>query len=313
MNGKRICIIGGTGSLGQSLIHRYRHDNKIFVISRDEMKQWQLKSKYPDVTCFLGDIRMDMTRLLKTISPHIVINCAALKHIDICESNISECIATNIHGTQNVINACSEVKSVETVVFVSTDKACSPVNVYGMSKSISERMMSEASIKIPDKKFVCVRYGNVLNSRGSIIPKFKEIASSTSSTCSCIPVTSDKMTRFFMQIEESVELIHKAIIHGESGDTWVPQIPSFQIVDLAMYFARKYNKNIQFIGVRPGEKYHECLINQDEIARTTFSHDCYIIKPCYQNYSFTALQSEYTSEKFTDFEKFLPIIEKFIM
>ncbi len=304
---KKICIIGGTGSLGESLILRYKDTNRIFVISRDEMKQWQLKLKYPDIICHLGDIRntKSMAKLLKAIQPNIVINCAALKHIDICESNISECIATNITGTQGIIDICSDLQSVEKVLFVSTDKACYPVNVYGMAKSISERMMAEASVNVLNKEFLCVRYGNVLNSRGSLIPKFKELALSD---CTYIPVTSDKMTRFFMRIEQSVELIDKAIKYGKSGDTWIPKIPSFKIIDLANYFATKYGKTIKLIGIRPGEKYHECLINQEEIARTTFSHDCYIIKPCYQNYSFNSLNCEYTSENTTNFEELIEMI-----
>jgi len=299
MENKKICIIRGTGTLGKALIEKYSECNDIYIISRDEMKQWQMKLLYPRLHYIIGDIRNleSLSRSLGRIKPHIIINCAALKHIDICENNISECIDTNILGTRNIITVSHTIDALETVVFISTDKACYPVNSYGMSKSISERMMAEASLH-SNKKFVSVRYGNVLNSRGSLIPKFLEIAQSSQDF---IPVTSDKMTRFFMKIEDSVELIHSAILFGESGDTWVPKLKSFKIIDLARCISEKYNKTIKIIGIRAGEKIHEYLINQDEIHRTTISHGNYVIKPCYKVYNFSEITSDYTSEFVTEF------------
>lgn len=296
---KRLCIYGGSGTLGQALIERYQEIYQITVVSRDEWKQWGLSQKYRDVKFVLGDIRnVDSVRkLIKVIQPDIIINCAALKHIDVCERSTSECLLTNVQGTQNLVMVAGEEK-IDTLVFISTDKACSPVNVYGMSKSLSERIMVEASVEYPNTRFVCVRYGNVLNSRGSIIPKFYEIGISDQSY---FPVTHPDMTRFFMKVEDSVELIHQAITNGVSGDTWIPILQSFKISDLAQVFANRYNKEIKIIGVRAGEKLHECLINQEEIARTfRYGSLYFVIKPCYRAYTGNnGLDREYTSESTT--------------
>lgn len=292
---EHLCIVGGTGTLGQALIERYIGSYHITVLSRDEWKQWMLSQKYPSVKFVIGDIRSleSLRKHLALLKPDIVINCAALKHIDICEKNIDECLLTNVQGTQNLVKASIE-NGVKTFVFISTDKACSPVNVYGMAKSLSERIVVEASVNYPQMKCVCVRYGNVLNSRGSIIPKFKEIAQGTQEY---LPVTHPEMTRFFMRVEDSVELIHQAMTNGKSGDTWIPILKAFKIVDLAQIFATKYGKKVKIVGIRPGEKLHECLINQEEMFRTDRQGDYFVIKPCYQTYVFqNSLRGEYTSE-----------------
>jgi len=183
MNKESILIIGGTGSLGNKLIERYINNNIIYVYSRDESKHWKMSIEYnnnPNLQFIIGDIR-DYDKLQQTllrIKPSIVIIAAALKHIDRCEYETNECLLTNIKGTQNVLNIIEtfeNILKIKTVCFVSTDKACSPVNIYGMSKAISECLMIEKSKEIPFIKFITVRYGNVLNSRGSIIPTLHDI------------------------------------------------------------------------------------------------------------------------------------------
>lgn len=306
---KNICLIGGTGSLGNALINRYRSNNKISVISRCEFKQFTMRQQFPDITFHLGDMR-DKTRiafLLKQIDPHIIIICGALKHIDICEDNISECLATNVTGVQNIINVTLELKgstlglqNLQTVLQISTDKSCSPTSVYGMSKAIAERIVIDASKYSTDVHYLCVRYGNVLNSRGSIIPKFLEVAKNSHALS--FQVTDRRMTRFFMTLAQSVNLIENAIRYGESGDIWIPQVPAFKISDLAQYFSTTYQKPLTDIILRPGEKLHECLVNMTEAMRTQMKdvnkERFLIIKPCYKNVIPNHhLVSEYTSEE----------------
>jgi len=311
-----ILIIGGTGSLGNILTKYLYNDNKIIILSRDENKQWSMKINYPTVTFVLGDMRNidSISMCIRQYKPDIVIIAGALKHIDICEYNISECIETNILGTRNIIDSVinlSDYHKIDTVLFISTDKSCSPVNVYGMSKSISERLIIAASLKKLDTKFVCVRYGNVLNSRGSLIPKFKDISEDANHLY--YPITDDKMTRFFMTLDESFNLILNAIKNGTSGDIWVPKINAYKIKDIAIFFSNKYNKPIKNIDIRPGEKIHECLINQSETNRTLeiMLNDkiYYVIKPCYiENIKYQFLTKEYTSEETTNINNLIKFL-----
>ncbi len=297
-----LLIVGGTGSLGHSLVRRLKDIYKIIIFSRDENKQWEMRRLFPFLTFILGDIRNKehFERILLRYKPNKVIIAAALKHIDMCEYNIDECIRTNITGVQNVLNAITEnsmrnlLPDLDTVVFISTDKATSPVNVYGMCKSICERMMAEKSFYLTSPKFVTVRYGNVLRSRGSLIPLFHEIGHDPNKTF--FPVTDEKMTRFFMRLDDSIDLILKAIDEGKSGDTYIPRIESYRIVDIARCFREQYNKPIQITGIRPGEKMHECLINESERHRTVQDEDVYVIKPCYSNFDTKVdFKDEYTS------------------
>lgn len=291
IEGKRILIIGGSGSLGHTLSNRYLKDNKVFIFSRGENTQWNMKQKFnhnSNLSFFVGDIR-DRERVetcIYTCKPHILIIAAALKHIDICEKNINECINTNIDGIRNVINIitqnamCNNIPFVETVLFVSTDKACAPVNTYGMCKAISERIVVEKAEFLSKPKFVNVRYGNVLQSRGSLIPLFKNIAENPEKTY--FSITDKTMTRFFMSLEDSVDLIDYAINHGDSGDTIIPKtISSYRILDIAVYFSKKYGKPIKISGIRPGEKLHETLISFTESLRTEILGDYYVIRPTY--------------------------------
>jgi UDP-N-acetylglucosamine 4,6-dehydratase len=280
---EKLMIIGGTGSLGHAIVEKYKNIYDITILSRDEDKQWKMKKKYPSLTFALCDIRFrnSIDACIKKYKPNIVIIASALKHIDICESNIDECIKTNILGIQNVIEACynCDIKELNTVAFISTDKATSPVNVYGMCKSISERLVSEKYNTDTKIKFVSVRYGNVLNSRGSILPLFHDIGVNNERTF--FPVTSDKMTRFFLTLEEAVNLIFKAILEGSNGDLYIPKANCYKIIDIANSFSEKYKKPIKLVGVRPGEKLHECLINETERYKTVMKDNVYVIKPYY--------------------------------
>lgn len=289
---KRVLIFGGTGSLGHRLTDRYITTHDVCIYSRDETKQWLMKKEYSkyskNLSFILGCVRnkKQVETAIFRFKPNIVIIASALKHIDQCEENINECVLTNITGVQNIIDIAYEhsqkvnVPFLETVVMISTDKSCSPVNVYGMCKAIAERMTIEKSQFVTKPKFVNVRYGNVLNSRGSVLPLFNKIGQDDKFTH--FTVTDERMTRFFMTLDESVDLIQKAIIRGESGDTFIPKMKSYTILDIANIYAKSYRKPIRFTGLRPGEKLHECLINHIESARTIDLEDVYIIRPCYR-------------------------------
>lgn len=291
-------IIGGTGSLGKKLIDRLSSENELVVYSRDEAKHWamtnELRVRNVNVKFIVGDIR-DYDRLFETINQHrpeIVIIAAALKHVDTCEASVSESIATNLTGTQNVIKAVNNASwKPQKVLFVSTDKACAAVNSYGMCKALSERIVtSQAYSSIASNngtKFLCTRYGNVLESRGSIIPLFKYQMENAKQ----LTVTDPTMTRFLMTLDDSVDLIENALKFGSNGETWVPLIDSMKIGDLAQIFSEASGLPIKIIGARPGEKQHEDLINESESTRT-FRHNesYYTIKPAL---------SEYNKERFT--------------
>lgn len=287
--GKKILIVGGSGSLGNQLIKTYIGENEIINYSRDENKHWSMELHYQSkkLKNVIGDIR-DITKIRQTLlrhKPNIIIIAAALKHIDRCEYEINESLNTNIIGIQNILDTIEtnldQLVDLETVCFISTDKACSPVNVYGMCKSICEGLIVEKSKYIPNIKFVCVRYGNVLNSRGSIIPilenkcqdpNYKELT-----------LTSASMTRFIMTLEESVQLIEYAILNGESGDICIPKLKSMKIEDLFKLFSEKYSKNIRISGLRSGEKIHESLINDTQSLRTLDKGNYYHITASYRN------------------------------
>ena len=294
MENQKILIIGGTGSLGKKLIERYLPKNIIYVYSRDEAKHWEISlaySRHPNLRFIIGDIR-DAEKIQQTLlryQPDIVLLLAALKHIDRCEYETNECIATNITGTKNVLNVIETfqtVLKVKTVCFVSTDKACSPVNIYGMAKAVSECLMIEKAKEVPSVKFVTVRYGNVLNSRGSIIPTLHDIGQNTN--YKHYTITDRRMTRFVMTLDQSVDLIEHAVTKAESGDIVIPKLISCRIVDLMEIFSEKYNKPIMDGDLRPGEKMLESLINETQSMRLVFGEDGYMyIKPPYKNIMIT--------------------------
>jgi FlaA1/EpsC-like NDP-sugar epimerase len=288
---KIILIIGGTGSLGYKLTSEYISNNKVCLLSRDESKHWKMNIEFnnnPNISFIIGDIR-DRHKIKQSIirvNPHIIIIAAAMKHIDKCEYESNECIQTNIIGNQIVLDEIEynrkELTNLETVCFVSTDKACSPVNLYGMCKAVSETLVIEKSKFIKDIKFVCVRYGNVLNSRGSIIPFLNEIGKNNETPYFLL--TDKRMTRFVMTLEQSVQLIEHAILHGESGDIVIPTLVSCNILNLFEIFSEHYNKPIKFGELRPGEKMMESLINDTQSMRLIKDVSGYMyIKPVYKN------------------------------
>lgn len=302
-----LLIIGGTGSLGHCLVKFLGDKYDIAILSRDENKQWIMKQLYPKLTYILADMRDKdvIQEKIYSVQPHKIIIAAAMKHIDLCEYNIGECVRTNVIGIQNVVDIIANISNTQvqsrlnTVCYISTDKAVSPVNSYGMSKSLGERLVIEKSLTIKNPKFVVVRYGNVLNSRGSILPFFHKVGKDVNRKF--FPVTHPDMTRFFLTLEKGVELIEQAMEFGENGDTFVPKIQSFKIIDIAKKFSNIYNKPVKIVGVRPGEKLDECLINQSERFRTIQKGNVYVLKPCYTNIECqTDFDFEYTSNLSTE-------------
>lgn len=301
----RVLIFGGTGSLGKTLIRRFMRDEEvtaIYAFSRDEAKHWTIRNELQNqlgadkVKFLVGDIR-DKARVKEAIvssMANTIIVAAALKQVDTCELSPRESILTNLIGTQNVAESVAELQMLPntTVLFVSTDKACSPVNVYGMCKAVSERVVTSLAERFGawGPRFVGVRYGNVLESRGSIIPLFKYQAENQE----FLTVTHPDMTRFVMTLDDSVDLIQKTLSEAKSGEIWIPRLPAMRIGDLANIFAVQHGKKIKIVGLRPGEKMHEALINDSESVRTRFEGDKhYVIGPAFKAGSGEAF--EYTS------------------
>jgi UDP-N-acetylglucosamine 4,6-dehydratase len=260
---ERILIFGGSGSLGTSSIQRWIHTNTIINVSRDEEKQWQLRSKMnsPHLTQIIGDIanEEDVEQAILTTQPTIICIFACLKHIDLCEKFPKKSLAINSHGIMNVHQTLLKFKTtVHTVLFVSTDKACLPITTYGCSKAIAENFLQ--GIRFQGVKWVGVRYGNVLYSSGSIIPYL--IQQSTKE--GCYTLTHSEMTRFIMTLDQSVNLIEHAIAHGKHNEIIIPQIYSMKIKELFELFEERYHKNTVEIGLRCKEKIHEDLISDFE-------------------------------------------------
>lgn len=283
MTRKKILIFGGAGSLGTELVSFYwQTEADIVVASRDEAKHWDLKNKFgtkhrfkinvtPVVTeerfstlstvvCDVRDYKR-VKQVLRETNPSVVIMAQALKQVDTCEANPTESVETNINGTRNIVEAIEELSHLNNpkVCFVSTDKACHPINTYGMCKSISEKIVL-ANAKTSKCFWVITRYGNVVSSKGSIVPLFQRQALESKA----FTVTHPEMTRFMMLLEESVSLINLALTWGTSGEIWIPSLDSFRVSDMAEYFSDKYKKPIQVIGIRPGEKMHEILMTEEE-------------------------------------------------
>jgi FlaA1/EpsC-like NDP-sugar epimerase len=267
-----ILIFGGTGSLGTTLVKLWLpKSNSISVYSRDEFKHWKIKQDYK-VKNIIGDIN-DYTKVLDAIiktNPTLIVLASAMKHIDQCEINPKDCIDTNVYGLIQIMNALDtayyilkDTMKLQRFLFVSTDKACEPISIYGMSKSISEHIIQTRVLTNPNIKSMVVRYGNVINSNGSILQIFNKQLNQSYFT-----VTDDTMTRFFMTLEDSVHLIEDAIEYGDNKEIWIPMLQSMKIIDLAQIYSEKYNKPIKFIGLRCNEKIHETLISSEEFKKT---------------------------------------------
>lgn len=278
---KRILITGGTGFIGKALtteILKY-NPSQIIIFSRDEVKHYLMLQEFNDsrLKSILGDVRDYGAVLTATKGVDVVIHAAALKRIDILEYNIGESIATNIMGTEHIAKACIENK-VGKALFVSSDKACLPANTYGACKYISEKIFTNFAANIEhETQFVVVRYGNVLESTGSVIPFFCQKIKNNQA----VPLTDVRMTRFFIAKEQAIELIFKALLYGVGGEVFIPALPAFKIVDLISVLQERFEKNtdIEIVGLRPGEKIHELMINGTEIPRTYKFQDMFVIVP----------------------------------
>lgn len=278
MENKRILIIGGTGSLGTMLIKKYQTNNDILVYSRNEHKQVTLATepwlKRESVSFMIGDIkdRDSVWNAIEIYKPDIIINTAALKHVTVCQTDPYESVKVNIIGHQNLIEVLKRCKhKVETLIFISTDKACKPINVYGMCKAISENLYIDFANRQSDIKVCLVRYGNVLNSNGSVIPLFKRLLSEGTEY---LPITDNRMTRFLLPLEEAIKLIDWTYNNPTShGKIAVPKVKSFKITDIAKAIVKSVygDENaipLKVVGIRPGEKLHEEMISEEEWMKT---------------------------------------------
>jgi UDP-N-acetylglucosamine 4,6-dehydratase/5-epimerase len=282
LNNKSILITGGTGSFGKQFIAtilvRYPDVKKIIIFSRDELKQSELKQKYPEnefpqLRFFIGDVR-DKDRVKRACEGvDVIIHAAAMKQVDTAEYNPTECIRTNIDGAENVIYAALEC-GVKDVVALSTDKACAPINLYGATKLVSDKLFSAANnIRgSKDIRFSVVRYGNVIGSRGSVIPFFLKAREN-----GLLPITHEKMTRFNISLQEGVNIVMYVIEHHLGGEIFVPKIPSYKILDVAEAIAPGASRKV--VGIRPGEKLHEEMITDTDSLNTIDLGDYYAILP----------------------------------
>ena len=277
---KNILITGGTGSFGKKytkiLLENYK-PNKIIIYSRDELKQYEMSQEFDDkcMRYFIGDVR-DVDRLKKAMKDvDFVIHAAALKHVPIAEYNPMECIKTNIYGAQNVIDAALE-NGVSKIIALSTDKAANPVNLYGATKLASDKLFVAANnlVGTQDTQFSVVRYGNVIGSRGSVVPYFQKLIKDGTTF---LPITDEKMTRFMITLEDGVNFVLKNFERMQGGEIFVPKIPSMKIVDLASAMAPDLEQKI--IGIRPGEKLHEIMCPADDSHLTFEFDDHFVIAP----------------------------------
>lgn len=295
LNNKSVLITGGTGSFGkkfvETILRDYPQVKRIVIYSRDELKQFELKQKYPEkqypqLRFFIGDVR-DGERLKRACEGiDVIIHAAAIKQVDTAEYNPEECIKTNVHGAQNVINAALQT-SVQHVVALSTDKACAPINLYGATKLTSDKLFISANnIKgARNLKFSVVRYGNVMGSRGSVIPFF---INKRDSGVTELPITDMRMTRFNISLQAGVDLVMFAIGHHLGGEIFIPKIPSYHITDVAKAIAP--NLSVVEVGIRPGEKLHEEMITQTDSLNTIDLGRYYAILP---SVSFTYTKEDY--------------------
>lgn len=282
-NNKSILITGGTGSFGKKyteiLLKKFK-PKRLVIYSRDELKQYEMAQVFNSnsMRYFIGDVRDE--KRLKTAMNGVdyVIHAAAMKHVPIAEYNPMECIKTNINGAQNVINAALEC-GVSKVIALSTDKACNPVNLYGATKLASDKLFVAANNMVGSKKtsFSVVRYGNVVGSRGSVVPLFKKLIADGAKE---LPITHAGMTRFWITLRQGVEFVLKNFERMKGGEIFIPKIPSMTMLDLAKALAPELN--VKIIGIRPGEKMHEVMVGKDDAHLTYEFDDHYVISPSIQ-------------------------------
>jgi UDP-glucose 4-epimerase len=319
LEGKRVLVTGGTGSLGQTLVKRLLSGTaglpeKVTVFSRDEAKQHFMRLEFlhkntaTDDIIYqnsqtrlrfqIGDVRDSSSLLSALQDADIVFHAAALKQVPSCEYFPFEAVKTNIFGAQNLVSAiCENDLPIETVIGVSTDKACKPINVMGMTKALQERILIEANRKSGETRFLCVRYGNVIASRGSIIPLFIEQIRQGGP----LTVTLPEMTRFLLSLERAVDTVISAYVEGKRGETYVPKAKAARIEDVAKALIGDKELPIEYSGIRPGEKIHEIMVSEEECFRTIERGEYYVIQPVLpelrpEGAIEPALTSEYSSK-----------------
>jgi UDP-N-acetylglucosamine 4,6-dehydratase/5-epimerase len=279
LDGRSVLITGGTGSFGRQFVRTALAETsarKLIVFSRDELKQYEMQQLYPDeprLRFFLGDVR-DLSRLQRAFhGVDLVVHAAALKQVPASEYNPFEAVKTNVHGAQNVIEAAID-QGVEKVVALSTDKACSPVNLYGATKLVSDKLFIAGNAYAGGIKtrFSVVRYGNVVGSRGSVVPFFQQRAASGE-----LPITDERMTRFWITLDHGVRFVIESFSRMHGGELYVPKIPSMRVVDLAQALAPA--ARLKVVGIRPGEKLHEEMISAPDSRRTVDMGTYYVIQP----------------------------------
>ncbi|MGA7192576.1 MAG: UDP-N-acetylglucosamine 4,6-dehydratase (inverting) [Anaerolineales bacterium] len=274
-----VLVTGGTGSFGKKFVEIMLKDfkpKKIIIYSRDELKQYEMQASgfnHPSMRYFIGDVR-DRERLLRAMQGvDVIVHAAALKQVPACEYNPMEAVKTNIMGTSNVVEAALDA-DVKKVMALSTDKAVNPVNLYGATKLAAEKLtvQSNAYAAGSATRYSCVRYGNVVGSRGSVVPVFLKQRESGKVT-----ITDDRMTRFWLSLEQGVRFVITCIEQMEGGEVFVPKIPSMKVIDLAKAIAP--NADVNVIGIRPGEKLHEVLISEDEARNTVELDQMFVVQP----------------------------------
>ena len=285
LNDKVVMVTGGTGSFGKqftkTVLENY-NPRRLIIYSRDELKQYEMmkmfpEDEYPALRCFIGDVR-DRDRLTMAMrETNIVIHAAALKHVPIAEYNPIECIRTNIDGAENVVRAALDC-GVEKVVALSTDKAANPINLYGASKLASDKIFISANNMSGSigTRFSVVRYGNVMGSRGSVVPFFQKLVDEGATS---LPITDPRMTRFWITLQQGVNFVLSSMEMMRGGEVFVPRIPSMKITDMAEAMAPGIPHEI--VGIRPGEKLHEIMVPTDDGRSTLELEDRYIIEPAF--------------------------------
>jgi len=298
LQGKRVLITGGTGSLGQALTDRLLgmgECESIAIYSRGEDAQHEMRQKYPDKSLkfVIGDVRDYRAMSDAVAKADVIFHTAALKHVPTCEVNPIEAVKTNIHGIDNIIRAIRDMKlPVECVIGVSTDKNCQPVNVYGATKLIQERMLVQANKDYPQTRFVSVLYGNVMSSRGSVIPLFKQQIKKGGP----VTITSPDMTRFLISLDLAVDTLLAALETALPGEVYVPKgLKATTVGDIALVLIGGECVKVDLIGVRFGEKMHEILISNDEVGRTLIRGDFYVVSP--EQQGSLVLTSQYISSE----------------
>ena len=320
LEGKNVLVTGGTGSLGRVLVRRLLagemgQPKQVLVFSRDETKQHYMRLQYAHrpvateeiiykgaqgrLAFHVGDVREYASVVAAVRRADVVFNAAAMKQVPTCEYFPGEAVETNVLGPANIVRAIRENDTpVETVVGISTDKACKPVNVMGMTKALQERIFLGANLDCPETRFVCVRCGNVISSRGSVVPLFLDQIKQGGP----VTITVKEMTRFLLTLDQAVDTIFAALRNALPGETYVPKVPSARMLDIATILIGSSDVNITYTGLRPGEKIHEILVSEEECHRTLERDGYFVIEPILQEIRHAdvarpALAEEYSSAK----------------